>query len=194
MMKPLKYEFAITLPHWLQAHLHTVKSCIPERIDRMRFVIGLSRKNVEYGAGGPFAAAVFDNTHNRMISAGVNVVEPSACSIAHAEVMALTLAQQRAGSHNLRGVEGIRFELVTSTEPCAMCFGAVQWSGVQSLVCGATAEDARNIGFDEGARPADWAGELEKRGITVAREVCRSEAAGVLVDYAKMGGSIYNPG
>ncbi len=194
MMKPFQNEFAITLPQWLQADLQTVESCIPERIDRMRFVIGLSRKNVEYNSGGPFAAAVFDNTHNRLISAGVNVVEPSACSIAHAEVMALTLAQHRAGTHNLRSVEGIRFELVTSTEPCAMCLGAVQWSGVQSLVCGATAEDAENIGFDEGARPADWARELEKRGITVATEVCRSEAAGVLVEYVKRGGSIYNPG
>lgn len=194
MIKPFQNQFAITLPDWLQSDLRTVESYIPERIERMRFVIGLSRKNMECSSGGPFAAAVFDNKHNRLISAGVNVVEPSACSIAHAEVMALTLAQQRAGTHNLRSVEGIRFELVTSTEPCAMCFGAVQWSGVQSLVCGATAEDARNIGFDEGARPADWAGELQNRGIEVVMGVCRPEAAGVLADYAERGGSIYNPG
>jgi hypothetical protein len=59
-------------------------------------------------------------------------------------------------------------------------------------VCAARGEDACEIGFDEGAKPADWVGELRKRGIDVLRDVLREEAQAVLRQYAKTGGLIYN--
>jgi hypothetical protein len=34
-------------------------------------------------------------------------------------------------------------------------FGAVPWSGVRRLACGARDEDASDIGFDEGPKMAD---------------------------------------
>jgi tRNA(Arg) A34 adenosine deaminase TadA len=83
------------------------------------------------------------------------------------------------------------YELVASTEPCAMCFGATPWCGVRWLVCGAREEDARGIGFDEGPKVSDWVASLEQLGISVARDVCRDEAA-VLRYYAENGGIIYN--
>ena len=73
-----------------------------------------------------------------------------------------------------------------------MCLGAVVWSGVQTLVCGATDGDARAIGFDEGPKPPDWVSALYQRGIAVHREVLRPDAAGVLQAYADAGGPIYN--
>jgi len=75
-----------------------------------------------------------------------------------------------------------------------MCFGAVPWSGVTRLVCGARDEDARSIGFDEGPKLANWVEALEQRGITVVRDVLREQAANVLREYADTGGTIYNPG
>ena len=75
-----------------------------------------------------------------------------------------------------------------------MCLGAVPWSGVRSLVCGARDEDARSIGFDEGDKPGDWVASLSGRGIRVQRDVCRAAAAGVLRDYIASGGKLYNPG
>ncbi|HCS12210.1 MAG TPA: tRNA-specific adenosine deaminase, partial [Zetaproteobacteria bacterium] len=83
-------------------------------------------------------------------------------------------------------------ELVTSCEPCAMCFGAIPWSGIRRVVCGATAADAQRIGFDEGPRHPDWVAELEKRGIHVQTGVCRDAAARVLNDYQSAQGVIYN--
>ena len=83
-------------------------------------------------------------------------------------------------------------ELVASTEPCAMCFGAISWSGVRRLVCGAREEDARRIRFDEGPKVSDWVAALEQRGISVARDVCRDEAAAVLRYYIESGGTLYN--
>ena len=63
---------------------------------------------------------------------------------------------------------------------------------MRSLLCGARAEDARAVGFDEGEKPADWPAALERRGISVGRDVLREEAAAVLRRYAEGGGEIYN--
>jgi tRNA(Arg) A34 adenosine deaminase TadA len=75
-----------------------------------------------------------------------------------------------------------------------MCFGAIPWSGVTRLVCGARDEDARRIGFDEGPKLSDWQDALKVRGIIVARDVLRKEAVGVLDLYVRLGGPIYNAG
>lgn len=74
-----------------------------------------------------------------------------------------------------------------------MCLGAIPWSGLRRVGCGAHGEDAAAIGFDEGAKPADWLGALQQRGIEVARDVLRDEARAVLQQYARTGGRIYNP-
>ncbi len=61
-------------------------------------------------------------------------------------------------------------------------------------MCGAHGEDAAAIGFDEGAKPADWVGALRQRGIEVIRDVEREDARAVLQQYAQAGGLIYHPG
>jgi hypothetical protein len=53
-------------------------------------------------------------------------------------------------------------------------------------------EDARGIGFDEGTKVSDWVAAQEQRGISVARDVCRDEAAAVLRYYVESGGITYN--
>jgi len=74
-----------------------------------------------------------------------------------------------------------------------MCFGAIPWSGVTSIVCGAHQADAEAAGFDEGEKPHDWARALQRRGIEVTLDVMRQQAARVLLDYARDAGTIYNP-
>lgn len=115
----------------------------------MRFVIDLAHENVARRTGGPFAAAVFRSDDGRCVSAGVNSVMRLNSAVLHAEVVALMFAQARVGSYTLR-VADASYELVTSCEPCAMCLGAILWSGVRRLVCGAARSDAERIGFDEG--------------------------------------------
>ena len=79
-------------------------------------------------------------------------------------MVAIALAQQAIGSYDLGGEGRPIHELVTSTEPCAMCLGAIPWSGVRRVLCGARGEDACEIGFDEGAKPADWVGRVAQAG------------------------------
>jgi tRNA(Arg) A34 adenosine deaminase TadA len=75
-----------------------------------------------------------------------------------------------------------------------MCFGAVPWSGVTSLVWGAGKEDAEAAGFDEGDKPANWAESLQTRGIRTHPDVLKEDAAAVLKKYAGKEGAIYHPG
>jgi tRNA(Arg) A34 adenosine deaminase TadA len=152
----------------------------------MALVVGLAAENVRRGSGGPFGAAVFERRGGRLVAVGVNRVLASGRSDAHAEMLAIALAQQARS-----GAAGAPLELVTSSEPCAMCFGALPWSGIRRLVCGARAADAEAIGFDEGPKPRDWVGALERRGIEVVRDVRRAEVIAVLRAYAAAGEPIY---
>jgi tRNA(Arg) A34 adenosine deaminase TadA len=162
--------------------------------ERMRLVIELARQNVRRKTGGPFGAAVFDLTTGTLLAPGVNLVVAAGCSVAHAEIVAISVAEQLVGSYDLGRRELPGYELLSSVAPCAMCLGAIPWAGVRRLVCGAREEDARRIGFDEGTKPPDWVAALEQRGIAVIQDVCREEAAAVLQEYAAAGGQIYNPG
>ncbi|HZY64946.1 MAG: nucleoside deaminase [Actinomycetota bacterium] len=181
------------LPDWVGEFVESSGIFHPSVEGRMRFAIELSRLNVRHGTGGPFGAAVFDQGTGELLAPGVNLVTSANCSMAHAEIVALTIAQQVSGSFDLGGPGKPRYELVASTDPCAMCLGATPWSGVRSLVCGASGEDAEEIGFDEGVKPEGWEQEFQKRGIAVKRAVLREAAATVLEEYAAMGGEIYNP-
>lgn len=184
-------SITFTLPAWIDAYVADYRPSL-DLETRMAFVIGASRRNVEEGTGGPFAAAVFAVGSGALIALGVNMVTSRGLSILHGEIVALTLAQERLGSFDLGGAGMPEYELMTSTEPCAMCFGAIPWSGVRRLVTGAHASDARRIGFDEGPRIARWQEELEQRGIAVVSGRLRVEAAAVLASYAAAGGPIYN--
>jgi tRNA(Arg) A34 adenosine deaminase TadA len=158
----------------------------------MDLVTTLSKLNIEKSSGGPFGAGIFRTDTHELVSAGVNLVLSSQSSLAHAEVVAIMMAQQTLGVHDL-GANGLPpHELVTSCEPCAMCLGAICWSGVRHLICGARGSDAEAIGFDEGPKPANWVTELEQRGITVTLDIGRITASSVLQRYIQNGGEVYN--
>jgi tRNA(Arg) A34 adenosine deaminase TadA len=179
------------LPDWVDGLIDPGRR-YPDVHDQMDLVIDLSRRNVELGTGGPFGAAVFELESGRLIAPGVNLVVPSSSAIAHAEIVAVALAGVATGGFDLGRPDLPRTVLVASTEPCAMCFGAVPWSGVAALICGARDEDARAVGFDEGPKVADWESALVERGIRVTRDIRRPEARAVLEAYATSGGTIYN--
>jgi len=182
---PLRVQLSIH--PGLAAMAESVVAETPE--ERMRAVIAWAEWNVRQGEG-PFAAGVFDLITGRCVSAGVNRVVASTCSLAHAEVMALMLAQQALGSFRL--ADKGRFVLTASAEPCAMCFGAIPWSGVSRVEYGATREDVEAIGFDEGPKPGSWIQDLQDREIEVLGPVARGAAAAVLQAYAAKGGEVYN--
>ncbi|PZO62569.1 MAG: nucleoside deaminase [Pseudoxanthomonas suwonensis] len=186
----------LTLPAWAQAWMPELEGRIlADDADKVALAVELSRRNVEAGSGGPFGAAVFGPDH-RLVSIGVNRVMPMSCSMAHAEIMAYALAQQRLQRARLnRDADDLPcgpFVLATSAQPCCQCFGATVWAGIDRLLIGARAEDVEALTtFDEGPLPADWVGELERRGITVLRDLQREAACAVLRSYGSGGGAHY---
>ena len=182
----------IKLPEWIDSFLPGDPGYISSIEDRMSFVIEAAQLNVSKGTGGPFAAAVFQTESGKLVSLGVNLVTSGGLSILHAEMVAFALAQKKTGSYDLGRYGLPAHELVTSIEPCAMCFGAIPWSGVRRVIAGARDSDARKIGFDEGPKMKEWRSELEKRGIATICDVSREAAAQVLLNYSLQGGKIYN--
>ncbi|MFP5429407.1 MAG: nucleoside deaminase [Gammaproteobacteria bacterium] len=179
-------SLALSLPAWLD-EVNAVSYRFEDDETAMAFAVALSRRNVEDG-GGPFAALVL-STQGDVVAAGVNRVVSSRASILHAEMLALLLAQQRMGTHDLSAAG--RFTLVTTCAPCAMCLGAIPWSGIARVVCGARGEDAERIGFDEGDKPARWQQGLRRRGILLREDVCRDEVLQVLGEYRQSGRPLY---
>ena len=177
-------SLVIAIPSWID-ELIEAHGPLADEADAMRLTIALSRENVERG-GGPFGALVCAD--GQVIAGGVNRVLDCGLSIAHAEIIALMRAQQRIQT-GPRATGPLT--LFASTEPCCQCFGAVVWSGVSRLVCGAYTADAEAIGFDEGPKPDAWAKALETRGVSVSLGVCSEDARRVLEDYARRGGTIY---
>jgi tRNA(Arg) A34 adenosine deaminase TadA len=182
----------IQLPEWLDQFLAGYSCQYSSIHDRMSFVIDAARMNVLKETGGPFAAAVFERESGKPVSLAVNLVTSGGMSFLHAEILALALAQKKLGSYDLGRHDFPAHELVTSTEPCAMCLGAIPWSGVRRVISGARDADARDIGFDEGPKIETWRSELEKRGIETLCDVKRNDAVQVLRCYSLQGGIIYN--
>ncbi len=183
-------QVSLSLPPWITAF--AVMDSYADDAARMGLAIALARENVRHGTGGPFGAAIFESDTGRLVSMGVNSVVRLHNSCLHAEMVAFMLAQKQIEHWSLGGDGRTAHELVTSCEPCAMCLGAVLWSGVRRVVCGAQREDASRLAFDEGPVFDASYRYLAERGIEMVFGVRRAEAVAVLQEYAEGGGAIYN--
>ena len=187
----MKHEGAhVTYPTWVEQavdwkHKYTTDT------DKMDLAVRVSQWNIEQGTGEPFGAAIFDCDTGQLVAVGMSQVVRQKNSVLHAEVVAIMMAEHQLRAFNLR-VGGQRYELFSSCDPCAMCLGAIHWSGVERLVCGASRDDAQRIGFDEGPVFTDSYTYLEERGMEIVRGVCRTEANAAIQAYATGGGLIHN--
>ena len=179
----------LSLPAWL-SRTEIAPHGYDDADARMALAIELAQRNVEHASGGPFGAALFTRD-GHLLGVGVNRVEATHCSVAHAEMMAFMTAQTRLARYRLNA-DNVGVVLATSAQPCCQCFGASFWAGIDEMLIGARSEDVMQLtAFDEGPLPADWIGELRRRGIAVQRDVLRAQACAVLADYASRGGPTY---
>jgi tRNA(adenine34) deaminase len=81
----------------------------------------------------PVGAVVVSN--NKIIARGHNLTETLNDVTAHAEMQAITAAEQFLGAKYLKGCT-----LYVTLEPCCMCAGALYWSQVDKIVFGARDE------------------------------------------------------
>ena len=187
------HQIKLDLPIWVDSFLNNQPKIINDPKEQIRFVLALTEMNIREKTGGPFGSAVFEVDSGKLISVGVNVVVQQNCSAAHAEMMALMLAQKKLSHFNLGAEHLPDHRLVTSGRMCAMCLGNVCWSGIKEVFSSAEPEDVEGItGFDEGPTPKDYNAQLEGRGIKIVPEILRSKGKEILQLYVDLGGQIYN--
>ena len=83
--------FQLALPDWVDLNALRRRT-YPSDDEKMGVAVFLSEQNRLAETGGPFGAAVFNEQDGSIVSAGVNVVMPQNCSVAHAEMMAVMSA------------------------------------------------------------------------------------------------------
>jgi tRNA(Arg) A34 adenosine deaminase TadA len=122
----------------------------------------IARQSVENG-GGPFGAVILqiDSESNRVLRfwEASNSVTKFNDPTAHAEILAIRSACASLGVFNLGEIEKEKSKLeqpnpvshcilVSSCEPCPMCYSAIEWARIPELYFAATRFDAAQPGID----------------------------------------------
>lgn len=127
----------------------------------LELAIQTARENMDDG-GGPFGAVVVRD--GRIIARAGNRVVPGHDPTAHAEVMAIRMAAEHLGTHDLGGCT-----IYASCEPCPMCLGAVYWAGIRRIVYASDRYRAAEAGFSDNRIYEELALESTRRSIAMVR-------------------------
>lgn len=90
--------------------------------------------------GGPFGCVIVKD--NKIVGRGHNEVLRNQDCTCHGEMMAIRDACSNLETFDLSGCD-----LYTTSAPCPMCQGAIQWSNIKKIYVGCNIQDAENIGF-----------------------------------------------
>ena len=96
-------------------------------LGHLRTTIDIAGQAREHG-NHPFGAILVDDNNDVLLQAENTVVTGSDCT-GHAETNLMRLATQHFSLEKLASCT-----LYTSTEPCAMCAGAIHWGNVRRVV------------------------------------------------------------
>ena len=97
---------------------------------------------IKAGEGGPFGACIVKD--GKIIAVGHNRVLKGKNPTLHAEVCAINEATKLLGTHLLEGCE-----IYSTTEPCVMCFAAINWAKIDRVYFGTAVPDVKRLGFNE---------------------------------------------
>ncbi|MBU0469510.1 MAG: nucleoside deaminase [Candidatus Omnitrophica bacterium] len=107
----------------------------------MQMAMEKAREGVQKGQT-PFGACIVKD--NKVLSCVHNTVWKTTDITAHAEVQAIRKACKEINYIDLSG------SVIYSTcEPCPMCFSAIHWANISTIVYGAKIKDAKSAGFHE---------------------------------------------
>lgn len=115
-------------------------------LSRLRAAFALALRAREVG-NLPFGCVVADSSGDVVIEQANKALVPVRDPTAHAETLAARLAARLFEPADLAG-----FTLYSSAEPCAMCAGAIYWSGIGRVVFGLSERDLLAL---TGSHPAN---------------------------------------
>lgn len=111
---------------------------LEKHLPYLRRAVQLARRARERG-NHPFGALLVDDQGNILLEAENRVVTDGDCT-AHAETNLVRAACQQYPVEILSCCT-----LYTSTEPCAMCAGAIYWAGISRVVYALSEADLRGL-------------------------------------------------
>ena len=144
-----------------------------QHISHLRAAIAVARQARQNG-NHPFGALLVDAAGNVLLEAENTVNTEHDCT-GHAETNLVRLASRKFERAVLEGCT-----LYTSTEPCAMCSGAIHWSGIGRVVF-ALSEDGLYSMTGDGTNPDNETMSLPCREV-FARCVRPVEVVGPLIE------------
>ncbi len=158
----------------------------------------LVRRAIEIAAAArsagnhPFGALLADADGVVLLEAQ-NTVVTGRDATGHAETNLVRLASARFSVEELATTI-----LVTSTEPCAMCAGAIHWSGIGAVVYGLSEKDLARMTGDDPANPTldlpcRTVFAAGSRHVRVTGPVLAEEAATVHEGFWEAGGRVESP-
>ena len=106
----------------------------------MQMAIEEARDGIRKGHGGPFGCVIVKD--GTVLAKAHNRVLLNHDATAHGEVMAIRMAGEVLGTHDLSGCV-----LYTTGEPCHMCLCAILWANISKVYYGCTIADNTRIGF-----------------------------------------------
>ena len=113
----------------------------------LRRAIELARRAREDGRH-PFGALVVNERGRVVVEALNNAVRPAGDPTQHAELNACAAAAELLTEEELSTCT-----LYSSTEPCAMCAGAIYWTGIGSVVFALSEKNLYRLTGKHGANP-----------------------------------------
>ncbi len=142
----------------------------------MRVALAAARRNLRRADGGPFGACIVKD--GRLLAVARNTVLASRDPTCHAEVNAIRLAARRLGTHALSGCR-----LYSTTEPCPMCFAAIHWAGIKTVVYGTRIAEVARLGFRELTISNRTMARLGDSAVRIVPRVLREECLQLLRDW-----------
>ncbi len=107
----------------------------------MLLAIKEARKNIKTMEGGPFGACIVKGRRVLAVARNTVLKNDATC---HAEMNAIRIASKKIKNFDLSGCV-----IYSTTEPCPMCFTAIHWAKIRTVVYATTISDAAKIGFNE---------------------------------------------
>ncbi|RJO63665.1 MAG: nucleoside deaminase [Candidatus Omnitrophota bacterium] len=144
----------------------------------MKRAISEARKNLKTMEGGPFGACIVKNGSILAISRNTVLKEDATC---HAEINAIRAASKKIRSFDLSGSI-----IYSTTEPCPMCFSAIHWARIGTVVYGTTIKDVERAGFNELKINGSLLKALGKSKVTLKKTHLIDECRKLIYDWQKL--------
>lgn len=151
----------------------------------MQLAIKKARETMNQDLGGPFGAAIIDES-GAVVSVASNGVLGDKDPTAHAEMKAIRMAAAKKDSYDLGGCI-----LYTTAQPCPMCLGAIIWANIKEVYYGCRKEDADKIGFRDDFIYQFIDGGMKDESVLKIEETQREACLEIFKEYQKMGKKLY---